>query len=33
MGEDKVVVMREGVAMARALSVTLLRWERNMKWT
>jgi hypothetical protein len=31
MVEDRVVVMREGVAMVRALSVALLRWERNMK--
>jgi hypothetical protein len=32
MVEDKVVVMKEGVAMVRALSVARLRWEKNMKW-
>jgi hypothetical protein len=31
MLEDKVVVMREDVAMARALSIAQLRSERNMK--
>jgi hypothetical protein len=31
MVEDRVVVMREGVAMVRALSVARLRWEKNMK--
>jgi len=33
MGEGKAVVMREGVAMARASSGARLRWVRNTKWT
>jgi hypothetical protein len=31
MVEDRVVVMREGVAMVKALSVARLRWGKNMK--
>jgi len=31
MVEDKVVVMREGVAMVKVSSVVRLRWGKNMK--
>jgi hypothetical protein len=31
MLEGKVVAMKEDVAMARALNVAQLRWERNTK--
>jgi hypothetical protein len=33
MADGKVAVMREGEAMARALSGARLRWEKNTKWT
>jgi hypothetical protein len=31
MVEDRVIVMREGVDMVRALSAAQLKWEKNMK--